>query len=57
MAVTKYTQGCIYSIGDLVNNTVISVYSSRWVPGILEETLCKVYDCLTLFCTAEANTK
>ena len=36
-----------YSIGNVVNNIVRTVYGTRWVPEISGGTLCKVYDCLT----------
>ena len=36
-----------YSLGNTVNNIVITTYSARWVLEILGGTLYKVHDCLT----------
>ena len=35
-----------YSIENVINNTVITMYGARWVLEIPGETLCEEYDCL-----------
>ena len=35
-----------YSIGNIVNNIVTTMYGARWVVEISGGTLCKVHDCL-----------
>ena len=36
-----------YSVGDVVDNIVITMYGARWVLKISGGTLSKIYDCLT----------
>ena len=36
-----------YSIENIINNTVITMYGARWVLEISWGIVCKVYDCLT----------
>ena len=36
-----------YSIGNIVNNVIITMYGATWSLGISGEILCKVHDCLT----------
>ena len=47
LVVTKQSQNVQYSVGNIVNNIVITMYGARWVHEILRGLLCKVYDCLT----------
>ena len=48
LVVTKRHGNTKYSIGNIVNNIVITMYGARWVLEISGGTLCKVYDCLTI---------
>ena len=36
-----------YSMGNIVNIIVVTMYGARWVLELSGETLHKVYDCLT----------
>ena len=36
-----------YSIGNLVNNIIMTMYCARWIQELLGGALSKVYDCLT----------
>ena len=35
------------SIGNRLHSIVVTMYGDKWVLGISEGTLCKVYECLT----------
>ena len=44
-----------YSVGNTVNNTVITTCSARWALDLPGESLCKLYKCLPLCCTPKTN--
>ena len=46
-----------YSIKNIANNVVITMYGARWELEISERTLCKIYNCLTSMCIPETNIK
>ena len=47
MVVTKQSRESKESIGNIVNDTVITVGGARWALEVPRGTLCKVYDSLT----------
>ena len=46
-----------YSIGNIINNIVITMYGARWLLEISRGPLYKLYDCVTTLLTPETNTK
>lgn len=48
-----------HSLGNTVNNTVITISGARWVLELLGRMLGKVYDCLRVYIsfTPESNIK
>ena len=47
----------MYSIGNVVNNIVITMYGARWVLRLSGGSLHKLHNCLSLCCIPETSIK
>ena len=55
--VTKQSQGCKQSIGNILSNIGIVMNGGSWGIGTTEAMLDKVHDCLTTKLSTETSTK